>query len=148
MVGVRTSKNFVFTHPFLREAEISMQGDDWVAVLGRVKGLTVCFVFAYFLSGTEHFSENLSRFKQILKMKRVLGLPTILTADFNQTPAQITDCQWPQMFSGFVQAPDCDFTCSAGSGRILDFCSVSFELRGLLKLSTVKGPRKPHLGLR
>jgi hypothetical protein len=85
-IGVRTSKNLVFTHPFLRESGISMQGDDWVAVLARVKGLTVCFVFAYFLSGTEHVSENLSRFKQILKLKRVLGLSTVLTADFNQTP--------------------------------------------------------------
>ena len=86
VIGVRTSKNLVFTHPLIRESGINMQGDDWVAVLARVKGLTVCFVFAYFLSGAEHVAENLSRFKQILKLKRVLGLPTVLTADFNQTP--------------------------------------------------------------
>ena len=147
VLGVRTSQSLVFAHPLLREANIDMQGDDWVAVIARVKGLTVCFVFAYFLSGAEHSSENISRFKQILKLKRVLGLPMVLTADFNQTPSQITECQWRQMFGGFIQAPECDFTCSAGTGRILDFCLVSFELRGLLKVSTIRGPWKPHLGL-
>ena len=55
VLGVRTSKSLVFTHPLLREVNIDMQGDDWVAVIARVKGLTVCFVFAYFLSGAELF---------------------------------------------------------------------------------------------
>ena len=146
-MGVRPSESFNFTHPFLREAGMSMIGDDWVAVLGRVQGLTIVFVFAYFLSGSEFDSENLIRFKQILKLKRVLNLPMILTADFNKTPQEISDCQWPQLFQGFVLVPQTKLTCTIGTGRIIDFCLVSSELRGLVKVSVFRGPWKPHLGL-
>ena len=71
----------------------------------------------------------------------------VLTADFNKTPGEISEMQWPKLFQGFILEPGVKLTCTAGTGRVIDFCLVSSELRGVVTCKVFRGPWKPHLGL-
>ena len=109
--------------PEWAEGLVQMQGDDWVAVTVRLSHLTMLIVFAYFHPGHECVNDNYNRFNAILRLKMVLRMPILLSADFNKTPQQIEEMGWAKLLESNVITPPVNFTCTTGSGRLVDFWS-------------------------
>ena len=65
------------------------------------------------------------------------------------TPSEVAAQGWPQLFGGFILAPEVAHTCtSAGENRLIDFLLVSSNLRGLVTVYPyLDVPWGPHIGL-
>jgi len=126
-----------------------MKGHDWVAAVHRFGKVSIVIFSAYFHTGHGTETINNTKFNQILRTKRSLGLPSILVADFNCTPSQVEAKLWTRLFEGFLLVPKVSFTCTSGDkNRILDFALVSFELQGIVTISPdFTTPWGPHIGL-
>lgn len=109
----------------------------------------VLMVGAYFNTGEDLDERNGAKFVEPLKLKRTLGLPAILCADFNATPVEIREKLWEDLWDVKILAPECEFTChSAGTKRIVDFCLVSDVLLNVVKVTVFPfTPWGPHKGL-
>ena len=122
--------------------------NNWTGII--VKAYTnFAAVTAYFKHGIGMVGENVVRLMEILGWLKGTGLPWLIIADWNVTPKELLDSGYLQTMKGHVVTPEgMAATCSAGSGRMLDYAAASPEMTRIIKVTACKdAPTKPHIGI-
>ena len=120
----------------------------WTGVIIHA-AINIVIVVAYFKDGVGMNEENVSMLTDILGWVKAAGLPWIIVADWNMTPQDLIGSGMLGSLAAEIVTPaDCEATCSAGTGRLLDFAVVSEVLAGSVMLGVdLVIPTKPHVGL-
>ena len=136
VAAVKKSISFSFQPPPSSHKHVKFTGLDWVAFMVRFKGVNVLIFYAYFTSGPGVGGVNGTKFVQMLRVKRILGVPSLLVADFNMTPQEVIEGGWARLWNGQVLVPDVDFTCnSRGTKRVIDFGLGTLDLLGWVAIT-------------
>ena len=105
-------------------------GYDWVAVGISLRGdVSLTLYVVYLTDSIGMKGVNLTKTQQIMHSLSVVSGPVALIGDFNMPPDELLESG--AFFAGssghHLQAvvPDVPFTCSQGSGRILDYMLVN-----------------------
>ena len=116
----------------------------------RCRGLVLALFAGYFDHTIGFSGANLQRLASIDLAIRCLGLPFVLAADFNDTPAALLATGWPSAVDATVLPPtNVDFTCSSGAGRLIDYMVISHSLLPLVRSCTAdfNSTWAPHMGI-
>jgi hypothetical protein len=147
----------VFTRSYLQIQYLGTPtdhvGHDWATTAVRLKGCTLTIGSVYLSVGhqTGVFSEvNTQKLHQLKAHLATSTAPFILAGDWNCTPADLLSITWLDDIGAAIVLPEgVSFTCTGGSGNLLDYWVVS---RSLLPAVLQAGRDtaatwKPHLGL-
>ena len=105
-----------------KDAFVSMDPAFKIAVW-RSQGASIAIVAAYFEVNEWRSGKNHATMARIAAVLKLLGLKFIVFADWNTTKDTLIKVGWHTKLSGqFIEPADVQFTCSAGLGRMLDFC--------------------------
>ena len=92
--------------------------------------------------------KNNRRLQELAGAIGALGIAFVLIGDWNLEPHQMVAAGFPASIAGKIIIPDCDRTCTQGSGRILDYIIASDSVAPLISASLdMSGPWKPHYGM-
>eukprot|EP00959_Pyramimonas_sp_CCMP1952_P188559 3943356-Pyramimonas_sp.AAC.1 len=95
----------------------------------KTQKATIAVGVCYFISCLGVAGENLSKMRGIAGFVRALGIPWMLVGDFNIEVETMWLSGYPQSVHARVLAPvGVDFTCSQGSGAMIDYALVSEDL--------------------
>ena len=152
-VSVSVKKNIAATvvDPAAKhQGDHTLWGDGWATTVQHRKGLDVAVTCAYFECGSSKLSEaNARRAREIKACHAALGIPWILAADFNATPAEIAASGLQAIIGGQVMTPaGVTHTCTSGQKRMLDYWLVDPRARPYVcNERAVVVPWKPHFGI-
>jgi hypothetical protein len=129
------------------------RGRDWVAMGLMLRGFRIIFIAAYFNDDNTDTSislGNLSKLHEIYRFVKRTACPFVIGADWNMLGSVLRGISWlDDIFADIVSPASLDFTCTAGSGRTIDWFVVSRSI-----LSTVTNVDRdpgstwsPHIGL-
>ena len=126
-----------------------MWGDDWQIVILHRRGVDFAYATIYMECGGAT-ARNKRRALELGAALRALGLPFAVAGDWNGTPADVDAWGYSDLIGGTTMVPEgATMTCTAGSGRLIDFWIVSDRARLLLQRPRlVPGtPWKTHSGI-
>ena len=108
-------------------------GTDWVVGRIKLKGFEFLLVYVYLNCSAGVASENCAKLGQIMKLVKEVGLPFLALGDWNVTPAELIDSEWPRIMAAAVFVPgDEDSTCFSTTNRLLDYAVGSREMEQLI----------------
>ena len=124
----------------------------WQAAILRVKGASVLVITTYLVHTIGLTGDNITLLEQLLTLIRCLGLPTIISGDWQMPPKDLVDSDWPRR-ANLVLAlpPGLEATCNLGTERqsYLDYFFVSPQLHPLVSITPyLLAPWKTHVSLR
>ena len=81
-------------------------------------------VLGVYLDATSGWSPvNKRKFATIAALTRLCSGIWLAVGDWNAPPGELTKTGWLEQVGGQILAPDnVDYTCTSGSGRMIDFC--------------------------
>ena len=134
--------------------ELTLDAVDWACTGLNLRGhCKVLFVSLYLNdnnSANQVSAENLQKLYSLWRCLRLTGVPFVVGGDWNMTCQQLAkNCTWLDDVKADVVQANLDFTCTAGTGRHIDFFVVS---RCLLP-AVISAERdelaqwKPHIGI-
>ena len=130
----------------------SATSSRWQAALLRLKGSTILIVTAYLVHTIGLANENLVLLEQLLILVKSVGLPCIMSADWQMHPRELFQSDWPRRANlVLAEPPGCQATCNINSDRAsyLDYFLVSPQLLPLVSVSSVlQTAWKTHIALR
>ena len=105
------------------------QGRDWVAMGLMIRGFRVLQIALYLSDDNTPTSismGNLGKLHEIFCFLKRSGCPFIIGADWNMVSKVLLELSWLDDIGGdVVEANGLDFTCTMGSGRIIDYFVAS-----------------------
>ena len=123
---------------------------DIVALQCQVLGVKVT-VLGVYLDATSGWSPvNQRKFATITALTRLCSGIWLAVGDWNATPGELTKTGWVEQVGGRIFTPDnVDYTCTAGSGRMIDFCVGGPMAETIIQKISADdaGPWKTHHGL-
>ena len=100
------------------------QEHDWAAMEIQLRKTSLILLVAYLTNSIGVSGDNVVKMRQIADVARPLKQPLAMVADWNMTPAELEDSGFFSWFLPFRKlipvAPDANFTCTCGVGRMLD----------------------------
>ena len=128
--------------------EPSGHGDQWVPALVRCRGIDFVFIAVYMEDGVGP-QGNMHRLQQLANFVSSLKVPWIILGDWNMEPETLEGIGWLSLIKGKVATPaGTTFTCTSGSGRLLDYAVVKANCRELVELGIDgQGVWSPHMGV-
>ena len=130
--------------------EQQFSGKRWCVCHLRLQGAAVAVGVAYLHMGVEDGPENMKVLGQLGQSLSATGLPFIVAADWDMEASTLRSTGWLDRLGGEVVAiPGVESTCTAGSGRLIDFFVVSkrFAAAVQAKGQDMAAPWKPHAAL-
>ncbi|CAK0851347.1 unnamed protein product, partial [Prorocentrum cordatum] len=110
---------------------------DFVPVVWHIHGVSLCLVSAYLTSSIGLKGVNLQKLAILGGFIKSLDIPWASFADWNVPPSTLMQSGWPAMLGGVPVVPtDVDYTCTIGSGAMLDYGIVSPHARLLISSLT------------
>ena len=92
-----------------------MKGQDWVAVMVKLKGVSVLFIAAYLTSGDGAAGPNIKKLAGLMDLILEMQLPFILMADWNMEPKELKETGFIGKVGAEVVLPhSVSHTCSSG----------------------------------
>ena len=123
----------------------------WVACEVRCHEASLLVICVYFWSGQPINSEdNWEIVRQLVCLTGFFRLPVVLFADWQNTPAQVAQAgAFDLLRLQAVMPTGAEFTCNAGSKRMLDYFAISADLSGANLGSDVQTavPWKTHFAV-
>ena len=92
----------------------SQLGRRWSAVFDRFTKTVVMFVEAYLVSGEGFRGQNLEILKQLQTLVKLVAVPTLIAADWQNEPYQMDALQWAGQNRMAIWSTGSLATCSAG----------------------------------
>jgi len=130
--------------------EQRFSGKRWCVGHLRPQGAAVAVGVAYLHTGVEDGPENMEVLGQLGQALSATGLPFIVAADWNMEASTLRSTGWLDRLGGeVVTMPGIESTCTAGSGRLIDFFVVSKRFAAAVQArgQDMTAPWKPHAAL-
>ena len=121
-------------------------GEDWAMVSILFKGMQVDCYSLYLTDGIGFSGANVHKLSQLATAVRARAKPFMIFGDWNMTPGQLLETNWPQAIKANLVAPKgAGFTCRVGC-RMLDFGAVSRDVEAAMTgcFSEEEVPWGPH----
>ncbi|CAK0802273.1 unnamed protein product, partial [Prorocentrum cordatum] len=125
---------------------------DMVAMQLRAQGQSLLIVGVYMTSSVGP-KANAPKLANVGTLVSTVQGPWLAIGDWNMTPKELAGTGWLSLVTGSVIAPfNTDYTCTLGSGRMLDYMVVSQHAMPwveslLADFQAVEGAGKAHYGL-
>ncbi|CAK0811738.1 unnamed protein product, partial [Prorocentrum cordatum] len=117
----------------------------------QLKGQQIAVITAYLTASIGFTGENIRKMKHLLQLTKSLGnIPWIICGDFSNTPQEFEATPWLRLLGGSTVVPQhVSYTCSSGTGRLIDYAIIPPDFRPILK--QIRGehevPWSPRIGI-
>ena len=125
---------------------LQVQGADFChAVQWRTQGMTLVLVVVYLDTNSQ--VKRVQQLKDLGSFMQSVRAQKLIAGDFNMTPQDVINTGFAARLGLEVKVAQVDATCTAGHGRVLDFCLVSRTLAATCgDPGATVVPWRPHIG--